>query len=459
MSWLFPFEDRDLGAAATAGGTLAASVVGQPPWQGRLSIAPERRGFVDAGGAAVLPLCAHFGEAFSAFTRRPQDVAAELRVIKEAGYDCIRFWDHLGEYSDGWRGKEVSPFSWTNGDGVRVDATPGYYEQADAFVRLLGEIGLAADHSGGDFGRHKPRFTVAQIVEMRERWAQIYDRHGWHLVALGEAVNEAWQNGGFGPRDLQRIVQPFARRGAIVGLSAPPPSADIMASLVRFGEGASVFLVHGRRAGPPVARLHEIFSIGYEIPSRLRLGWQTEPTGPGRGVTIHDVTDAEELGLLAAQSLMSRQAWTYMSGHGVFWNGRLASQPGFAVVPKMRAALAAFAPDVMAWRLAHGGLGDAAWCVPAGCRGGLYHGDPGVTSGPARVDQAIRADRRKVVAVVYGGQGERALRNHLPCTARVQLLAPREDGTVASDEATVTANEVLPLPPYRIGRLLLAACQ
>lgn len=445
------------GGAAEAG----ASLITQPPWTGRLAIAPDRKGFVDGAGRAVLPLCAHFGEAFSAFTRRPQDVASELRVIKQAGYDCVRFWDHLGEYSDGWRGREVSPFSWTNGDGVRVEATPRYYEQADAFVRLLGEVGLAADHSGGDFGRERAHFSVAQIVEMRERWAQIYDRHGWHLLALGEAVNEAWQNGGFGPRDLQRIVEPFARRGAIVGLSAPPPTGETMttSSLVRFGGGASVFVVHGRRTGPPAARLHEIFSLGYEMPPELRLGWQTEPTGPGHGVTVNDVSDVEELGLLAAQSLMSRQAWTYMSGHGVFWNGPIASQPGFAVVPKVRAALAAFAPEVMSWRLAHGGRRDAAWCVPEGCRGGVYYGDPGVASGPARVDQAISADRRRVVAVVYGGRGERALRNHMPCAARVQLLAPRDDGTIAIEETTVPANEILPLPPYRIGRLLFATCQ
>jgi hypothetical protein len=306
---------------------------------------------VDAKGAFVLPLCRHFGEAFSAFTRRPADVERQLAAIKEAGYDCIRFWDHLGEYSAAWHNKEVTPWSWTNGDGRVVPATPEYFAKADAFVHAAERAGLALDHSGGDFGRERAHFPVPQIVAMREQWAQIYDRRGWHMLALGEAVNEAWQNGGFGPAELLQITEPFRSRGAMVGLSAPPGSSEQPADLNAFSHGASVYIVHGYRLGDANTRLQHIFEVPYSEQVEKRLGWQTEPTGPGPGVTIGSVDDVEELGLLAAQAWMARQAWTMMSSCGVFWTCALETEPGHHAVPRMRHILASFSADVMDWPL------------------------------------------------------------------------------------------------------------
>ncbi|HXG87359.1 MAG TPA: hypothetical protein VNJ02_03405, partial [Vicinamibacterales bacterium] len=37
------------------------------PWVGRLQKASNDRGYIDSSNAFVLPLCRHFGEAFSAF--------------------------------------------------------------------------------------------------------------------------------------------------------------------------------------------------------------------------------------------------------------------------------------------------------------------------------------------------------------------------------------------------------
>ena len=58
----------------------------EPPWQGQLA-ADENRGFTDSSGERQLPVFCHFGEAFSAYTRRPRAVEAQLLAIKAATYD------------------------------------------------------------------------------------------------------------------------------------------------------------------------------------------------------------------------------------------------------------------------------------------------------------------------------------------------------------------------------------
>jgi hypothetical protein len=425
-----------------------------PPWQGRLTIAADRSGFEDASGAAVLPLCAHFGEAFSAYVRRPADVERQLAAIKTAGYDCIRFWDNLGEYSDGWRGKEVTPFAWTNGDGVRVSPTPAYYEQLRGFLLLLKRMGLAAHHSRGDLGRATLNVPLADVVAHTKRIAAIYDEVGWDIVALAEGNNEDWQNGHLGPARLRQVVEPFRTRGALTALSCPPHVSERRADLDAYSQGASVFIVHGNRERATTDRLRTIFSIAYEEGGpATRLGWQGEPIGPGAGVTIAQVHDVEELGLLAVQALSARQAWNYMCGPCVFWTGPIHTQPGFAVVPRMRDALRSFAPDVMSWRLTHGGRDDAPLRSTSG-----YFGDSGVSRGPARVNIAIRPDGRKYVAIVAGGRGPRELRNDLQCAARLTVVHPRDDESVGRQTLEVAPGETFPID-YRIGRMILGECR
>ena len=103
--------------------------------------------FVDATGGPILPLCAHFGEAFSAWVRRPAEVDAELQAI-DAGYDCIRFWDHQRVF----RG-----VAWRRSDAVHVAERRGHlpsphrhHEKLEQFLALLKRRGLAAHHSRGD---------------------------------------------------------------------------------------------------------------------------------------------------------------------------------------------------------------------------------------------------------------------------------------------------------------------
>ncbi len=425
-------------------------------WTGRLQIGD--RAFVDGAGRPVLPLCAHFAEAFSAWARRPAEVEDQLRAIKEARYDCIRFWDNLGEYSEAWRGKEISPFSWTNADGIRIEATVGYYDKLKQFLEVLDRHGLAAHHSRGDLGRQTPVVPLARVVEHSTRVAAIYDAVGWHVLALYEANNEDFQNGNFGPAQLLRIVEPLKARGAIVASSCPAECSEEGADVRAYSRGFSVRYYHGQRHGDAVDRLARKFATGYHAPEDAPyLGWDGEPIGPnndpGPGVTVEHTEDVEEIALLHAMTLVGgRSGATYMSQHGIFWNGRIERQSGFQATPRMRAALRDFAPDVMRWQLYHGGRDEAVLRSPDG-----YHGDVGVGHGPARLDQAVSRDRRRVVALMYGGRAPKRFRNDLQCLAAITVVRPRDDEQMQSDTFRLAPGELMEVE-YRVGRLLLGVC-
>jgi len=444
--------------------TAPPPVMVTPPWTGQLRKARDDLGFEDATGRRILPVCAHFGEAFSAYVRRPADVVAQLQVIKTAGYDCIRDWSILGYYDSNrpdqsaqwsaWKGKEVAPFSFLAYSGRSIERTTDYYGQRLSFVFAVKRAGLTLFDSRGDMVGQ----PVARIREHTEQLAAIYDQVGWDALALGEACNECWQNGGFTPTELRAIVEPFKRRGALTAHSSAE-QAEEPNSIAEISAGASIYTVHGLRTGEPTNILEHIFSLGYFEPRSTdygdvpRLGIQGEPAGPGDGVSVGQVNDRELLSMMAATSLLSRQWWVYMSGYGVFWKGPIESQPGFWAVPRMRQAIADFAPDVMAWALYHGGRAEAPLKSPTG-----YWGDPGVTDGPSRIFNAVRSDRRAVVAVVQGGRGAKRVTNHLDCTLSIDVIGVNDDETLSRHTLTLQPRESFAID-YRIGRLLLASCQ
>lgn len=425
-------------------------------WVGRLQI--RDGAFVDGRGQPVLPLCAHFGEAFSAWIRDAAAVDAQLGEIQRAGYDCIRFWDNLGEYSEAWRGKEVSPFTWTTAEGVRVSATPDYYGRLEQFLALLKRRGLAAHHSRGDLGRATNAVPLERVVAHSAAVAAIYDRVGWDVLALYEGNNEDFQNGNFEPAALLRIVEPIKARGALVASSCPPGCREDPLDILAYSRGFSVRYYHSLRDGSATERLARRFTSGYDLPPDApRLGWDGEPIGPnhetGPGVTINHTEDVEELALLHAMTLVGgKSAATYMSQHGVFWQGPIHRQAGFAATPRMRAILRAFAPDVMRWTLYHGARPEALLRSPGG-----YHGDAGVSRGPARLDQAVSRDRRRAVAFLYGGRPPAQFRNELGCAADVTIVTPRSNEDVRTERIRLDAAATHEVD-YRVGRLLLAEC-
>lgn len=436
----------------------ARSMSQDAPWRGRLTIETDQLGFIDAAGTWQLPLCAHFGEAFSAYVHGKTvdgiSVEEQLRRIRAAGYDCVRSWINLGFYQDGWKGREVTPFSFVGNDGTRVRPTPEYYDRLVAFLRLLDTLGLRLHLTQGDLNQVDP----GEVRRHYERIAELLDAHALqHVIALVEAINENHMNGSFKPDTLREWVEPFKSRGYIV--AATCGCSDDPHELIANARAFSVRYYHGLRPGDATDRLRHIFSTSYAVPEGApRLAWEGEPIGPnrlpGRGVYGNHTEDAEELGLLPAQRLIARGAWTFMSQCGVFWRCALDKHTGFSLVPKMRKVLRDFAPDVMAWpTLVHGARPEAALVSPIG-----YHHASGASEGPSRIDQAVSADRRKAVAVVYGGRGRKPVQNKMGCSARVTVVQPKDDETIDSRTFTLAPGETMDLE-YRVGRLLLAECR
>lgn len=447
------------------------------PWTGQLRKARDDLGFQDAEGRWVLPLCAHYGEAFSAFVHgktigtvgsssalRGFGIEEQLRRIKAAGYDCIRSWSILGYYDQNrpdqrtpwkaWAGKEVTPYPFTAFSGRSIPETPNYYEQHAAFVAAVKAAGLTLFESRGDMVGQ----PASKIRAHTERATASYERAGWDVLALAEACNECFQNGSFTPAELLEIVAPYKAHGALTIHSTADPAEEPDA-IATISAGAPLYTVHGLRVGTPTQLLEHIFSLGYFTPRATaagmvpRLGIQGEPAGPGDGVSVGRVNDREMLAMMAATSLISRQWWVYMSGFGVFWDGPIESQPGFYVVPRMRKAIVDFAPDVMSWGLYHGGRIEAALRSPTG-----YAGDPGNIAGPARIFNAVRPDRRRFVAVVEGGNGLKQIQNALYCPVTIDVIGVGDDEQLTRATFTLQPRDSMAVD-YRYGRLVLGACQ
>lgn len=363
---LGPWETFTLRAAA--GNNLG----GHPsPLVGRLRQDGQR--FFDDTGP-VLPIFCHFGEAFSRYTRDRDAVRRQLDVIAQAGYHGIRFWTVLtGQY---WAGREVTEAF-----------TPDYWGQLRDFLRDLEARQLRAVISQGG--------TNPQDIPDRRGFARrlsdVLDQTGTaDVVAIIEGANESWQTGEPDPRRLAEFVSWIEQRHpeVIYTISAPPGETrdELNAWSI---PPADLFDVHGYRGGHWWDKVRHIFSIAYEGQPNKRLGWQGEPTGPGAAVSVTEnkqELDDDTLPAMAAMSLMSRQAWCFMSGAGVLFDYPIDREAGFFTVPRVRAALPA---DVMTFqRLIHGGERWAAERIFA-------------PRGETRVDQAL-ADDGRFVALVYG---------------------------------------------------------
>ncbi len=413
-----------------------APPAGTPPWPGRLGLSGGC--FRNGAGACELPLFMHFGESFSRYTHDGRaEIVDQARAVKAAAYDGIRFWDTLGYYDHVWSGAEVMPWAFRTRSGRSIAETPDYYGSLTSFLSDLRAIGLTTQHSRGDLNGT----SLSRVVQHAERVASLYDQVGWETLALAEGNNEDWQNGDFGPDGLRAIVAPFERRGALTALSSGVEAEE--AHVLR-AYATRLFYVHGARGPGYPLILRHIFSLAREAMPGWR-GWQGEPAGPGDGVTGGQVNDSEMLALMAAQAWVSRQAWTYMSSHGVFYRGRLESQPGFWVVPRIRDAMEAFGRDLMTWNLTHRSAGDAA-----------LRSDKPTADGDARVDQTIAPDGR-VAAVAYDPSGRQAVQNvtgrRLSCDV---IGVSGEDLT--HHGASIGPGDWLSLD-YRVGRLLLCTPQ
>lgn len=371
--------------------------------QGQLKV--DRQVFLDDAGT-VLPILCHFGEAFSAYVRRPDDVRAQLDVIAAAGYQGIRFWDVLGYHDQNrpgeapwraWAGREVTPIPFTAHSGRQIPATPQYYDKLTLFLRVCQERGLVVQHSRGDLNA----FTWPQVQEHCTQVGRVQRTVGLATIAVNEACNESWQNGVRDPKQLQAMIERINNPATLSGSSAAddgyggelPESVDAYTMAI----GMDTHIVHGYRGGASLNRISHIHALGYAtLPERNVTAWQGEPAGPGEGVSVGKEDHPEALCLMAAMALSTRQGWVYMSGHGVFWNGPIEQMTAFYDVVRVPALLPA---DIMTWaKIIHGG---ATWrsvrvlVAHEGNNAGLVY----------RADHVLHADGRQFVCLVYGPQG------------------------------------------------------
>jgi len=183
---------------------------------------------------------------------------------------------------------------------------------------------------------------------------------------------------------------------------------------------ATVVTIHALRDPHNRKRMLEhYFTDGYGACQMIgKPGWHTEPIGPGAGVTVGQENDPEMLALLACISIIAGQAYTYMSSHGVFWNGPIESQPGFYEVPQMVAKLP---KDVMTYATIH------------------HSGDRfrnmrvWVANDHDRCDGAIHSDGR-FVYVLYGERGVPTLPQARP--AKVTVLHEGRIGKIVMGHTT-----------------------
>lgn len=383
----------------------------------------------DLSGPRLIMGC-HFMEGFSAYcwnkAHGALDVRTQLEIIAEK-YGAVRNLDVLGYWDanrpgdvdewEAWKGREVTPIEFVANSERVIPPTPNYWDRKREYVTMIHDLGLKILDDRGDMNS----WTEQQKLDHMFTNGQFYASLPFGREVLGGlwAINEAWQNGGDDRDLLIRMIESFESGAgwlpAIVGLSAPGGSSDPDALAMTdplmtswepempdsfdhwSADPATVLTVHGNR-GDHTHIVEHYFGYGYDEQMRDtgKVAFNTEPVGGGDGVSVGQVNDPELLCGLTAAALLGGQAWTYMSGNGVFWDGPIHEMPGFEEV----ARLPTFLPtDLASW--------------PVVCHAGTRFQGVRILAAvdPTRAEHAIAEDGRFVIVVHTQEQSG----NSLPC--------------------------------------------
>jgi hypothetical protein len=315
--------------------------------EGRLRIADGS--FRDDRGP-VLPVYAHAGDLFSQFVRDEARALTELDAVAGAGYHGVRVWAALGcgvsvecpamtarGEPPFWQGREVGP-----------ELSKDYFDQVRRFFEAIGARRLRAVWSLGDVQ------VIGDRRAFMSRIAALDNELG--VIDWIDCGNEAWQGAGLAPAELAACVGHYAAAGgrALKTLTSPPTEEvnDLDAYSI---DPADAFDVHSFRGGRSWDKRRHIASLTRDDrpgPRRL-VGINSEPPGAGALVsaTEHpEELDEEAVALLAAASLIARQAFVWFSGEGVQIDRGLATAVGFQSVP---AAVRLLPLDVMRFQRRH----------------------------------------------------------------------------------------------------------
>lgn len=365
----------------------------EPGIVGQLRLEPGG-GFYDARGP-VLPVFEHCGDCFSRYARGDvEGVRHILRLVKQAGYDGIRFWSTLGDDNPFWDGRGVGPDD---------PQTPDYWNKLRGFLTMVRDHGLTVHWAQGDL--------TPGVVRNRQDFAynscRVAREVGIEVVALFEGLNEARDTGEPNVDKVAQFVSWF-KEGCpepLTGLSAFTGHEDVELLNRWSRPPADLFIVHSYRGGRWFDKIRHVFTTQYGEPHspKKRNGWNGE--GPGNGVLVSAIDNKHEMNaetyqLLAAMALMAREGYVHFSGPGVIsdcapgeirgnnppCNGeKLEDMPGFWEVPRVKQMLPA---DIMRYdALFHGGRDSRRWYA--------------ATDHDTRVDHAWYRDGRTCVNV-YG---------------------------------------------------------
>lgn len=324
----------------------------------------------------VLPMFCHEMSMFSDWVHgRQDDVRRRCQVVASAGYHGVRVLDVLGYWDanrggapDGWFGRAVTPIAMESFGSERfgfprVRATPDYYGQKGQFLEAVGSFGLRVMDDRGDLNSwsHQSKFD-----HMRQN-GRLYATMpgGRELLAGLWACNESWQNGVPDHAEAALMVKSFGdgagwlpdTRGLSWGAKnndwerpvdidpvtgenrGGDPTGEIPDSMVWWSiDPATVITMHGSRTAAREHIIAHYLGYGYydgDLRHRGKRCWNTEPVGGGVGVTVGRIDEPEMLVGIATEALLSGQAWTFMSGAGVWSERPIEGEPGFREVASL----------------------------------------------------------------------------------------------------------------------------
>jgi hypothetical protein len=351
----------------------------------------------------------HFGESFSAFCRGKQaEVEEELKIAVDHGYNFHRTWGNLGYYTD-WRGREVAFHDFVGEDGRHISKTPDYYTRWHEYLQMCVRVGIRVSFDDGDMNS----LPLRAIEDHQHLMRQVMDSYP-HTVFSKQLANEKWQNfpssKAFDENYAVSIMRAaFGGSQFILGNSAHvPDDKETHESGKGFAHMVNGFfwagIVHGTRDFRDMEKvLRRFYNYGYErYPSgygdRKYLMISMEPGGPGQGVTVGRTEDIWKICGMHIATLIGRTVPVYMSGNGVFWDGPIYNQPGYAETGRLGSI---FPSNAFTFTSLHGNRSDA-WFTSEG-------GFANEGSGYGRVDQLISDSNRFGLCIAHGGKGTRRI--------------------------------------------------
>jgi hypothetical protein len=290
------------------------------------SLADDRGCFLGLG-------VSHFTSLWRCKFDRPR-LEADLEFLSKQGFNYYRMFSMVG-YHPSWSGREISPVSFANQDGKRVEAWPDYWQQLRELIDLAfdrygmrTEITVFADAQLMPDKRERldhMRKLLAEVVPGRE-----------HKIIMIEVANEAWQNGfpgDEGVADLREFAAFLSGKTDILVAISSNHDWPELRSLLGFEQiykdsSADIATWHfsrDRRIDEGWGPVVDCWPYG-DRPGFLPVS-SNEPIGPGSSVNVE--TEPIRLVMAAAFAYSAKlPMYVFHCGAGTYGKTRFEDMPG-----------------------------------------------------------------------------------------------------------------------------------